>query len=564
MKTIFTLFTNKLLSFSSVSSLLFTILFCIHLSTLLVCVIIYFTHIFTISSFLFLILITLNILLFHLFLLEVTINKEQSTLTNSQYELSECNSSDSEIEYDDHLGGNWASHPDGYEIGIPHKLYNPSDYELIVNKDLHTTTWFTSPFSKLSYSIKSSPFLSGSRREYHTDISESLNDLDISIGPRSNKPNYTKKDKASKEFNKNWINWNHDLSSADASLWNGGLKDILRSFWDKILTNNPSDHIVLLTLRLKMSYGSTRHVKYVSFFIKDDKMFNRIHFILNKEFLEKTEYLHTKDDEKEITGVVFRYQILAKKVNSVNENTTSEPVISKSKLPSISKSSSLGGKREYHTVSNNKRETSNDLINNNLEPSFYFWFLYIYSNTFTIILFIQLLCLILSFYFLLDNSISTPFIDLTCGTTFLSSIPLNVHLEEDLQINSHTTEEYDNYSDEDEEYPSPTPTPTPIRPHSELNNELDLDEEVSPEVIQAISDEIEADIDEIIERDIEMLQEELGDSVDLRVLVVYDDEDDSSDGPDSDANVLCDTSLVHGFQGDLDAEELAYYLAFFF
>jgi hypothetical protein len=61
----------------------------------------------------------------------------------------------------------------------------------------------------------------------------------------------------------------------------------LRSFWDEVLTNNPSDHIVLLTLRLKMSDGSTRFVKYVSFFTKDDKMFNRIHYILNKEFLDK-------------------------------------------------------------------------------------------------------------------------------------------------------------------------------------------------------------------------------------------------------------------------------------
>jgi hypothetical protein len=50
------------------------------------------------------------------------------------------------------------------------------------------------------------------------------------------------------------------------------------------------------------------------------------------------------------------------------------------------------------------------------------------------------------------NSLTQP-IDLTYGTTFLASLPFNVHSEEYLEINGHTIAEHDDYSDEDEEYP---------------------------------------------------------------------------------------------------------------
>jgi hypothetical protein len=299
-----------------------------------------------------------------------------------------------------------------------------------------------------------------------------------------------------------------------------------------------------------MSDGSIRFVKYVSFFTKDDKMFNRIHYILNKEFQDKTEYIHTKEDQKQITGVLFRYQILAKNINSVNEDTKSETGVTlKSNLPSTNKSSSFasGAKREYHTI-NLKRTNEHNLIN----PSI--------LNIVNFIVGLLSVSFIFLFFFdlLSCNSLTQP-IDPTYGTTFLASLPFNVHSEEYLEINGHTIAEHDDYSDE--EYPSPTP----IQPSSGSTNELELDEEVSPEVVQAISDEIEADINEYIERDIEMLQEELGDNVELRVVVIYDDEDDSSNDSDSDSNMLCDISYVYVFDADLDLDlnELTDFLYFF-
>jgi hypothetical protein len=151
-----------------------------------------------------------------------------------------------------------------------------------------------------------------------------------------------------------------------------------------------------------------------------------------------------------------------------------------------------------------------------------------------------------------ENSDTSPKTDSTAiaSPVLLSPIPLNVdsYLEEFIETNSHVSSDFNDYPDEDEEYPSPTP----ILPSNRSVNELDPDDQISPEVVQAISDQIEANIDEYINRDTEGLQEELGDNVDLRVSVIYDDEDDSSNDSDPDSNMLCDMSYVYGFGTDLD------------
>jgi hypothetical protein len=94
-------------------------------------------------------------------------------------------------------------HPDGYYIGIPHKLYNIEDYIPVPSNNSYNVSETDYIAPKLPTIGNTSPFTNGGKREYHTDISDSLNDLDISIGSRSNKPNYIKKEKASKEFKKN-------------------------------------------------------------------------------------------------------------------------------------------------------------------------------------------------------------------------------------------------------------------------------------------------------------------------------------------------------------------------
>jgi hypothetical protein len=86
---------------------------------------------------------------------------------------------------------------------MPHKLYNIEDYIPVKSNVSEKTLELNSTTSKFSSISNPSPFKNGGKRGYHTDISESLNDLDISIGPRPYKSTYKNKDKASKEFNKN-------------------------------------------------------------------------------------------------------------------------------------------------------------------------------------------------------------------------------------------------------------------------------------------------------------------------------------------------------------------------
>jgi hypothetical protein len=370
-------------------------------------------------------------------------------------------------------------HPDGYYIGIPHKLYNIEDYIPVPSNNSYNVSETDYIAPKLPTIGNTSPFTNGGKREYHTDISDSLNDLDISIGSRSNKPNYIKKEKASKEFKKNWISWSQDISLGHGDSLLTVLENKFRSFWDEILKDVPQDNIVLLVFRIKTSDGAIRFIHYLRFFPHKPKIFDRVYYLLEEKFTEKTEYIHTAEEQKLISGVIFQYQIIPVQKKVVKE----------------------------------------------------------------------------------ENSDTSPKTDSTAiaSPVLLSPIPLNVdsYPEEFIETNSHVSSDFNDYPDEDEEYPSPTP----ILPSNRSVNELDPDDQISPEVVQAISDQIEANIDEYINRDTERLQEELGDNVDLRVSVVYDDEDDSSNGPDSDTNMLCDVSYVYSF--DLDLDELPYFVYFF-
>jgi hypothetical protein len=61
-----------------------------------------------------------------------------------------------------------------------------------------------------------------------------------------------------------------------------------------------------------MSNDSVRFVKYLSFFTKDAKMFDKIHYLLNKDLTDKTEFIQKEEDLNLITQVIFRYKIVSK------------------------------------------------------------------------------------------------------------------------------------------------------------------------------------------------------------------------------------------------------------
>jgi hypothetical protein len=528
-----------------------------------------------------------------LFLSELTLNKEESTLTNTHHELSDLNNSDSVIENEKSLRINWVSHPDGYDVAIPHKLYNPSDYGLTANKYSNTMSVFSSPTSIQFKSIKLSSFLTTSKREYHTDLSEGLGDLDKWISPRPTKVEYNKTDEASKEFNKNWKYWNYNLTSSVTSLWDGGLQNIFRSFWDEILANTSVDNKVPLVLRLKLYDGTTRHVTYVSFYPKNPKkgnMFDRIYFILNKEFQDKTEYIHTKEEEKQITGVVFKYQILTKEVNTDNENTKSEVGVSKSNSPSIIKSSSIGGKREYHTVVSRKHieYSSKDL------------FLNIFNY---IACFLIIFTLFITFIEILPLNSFSPIIDPVYGTTFLASLLFTVQPSEELVDNSNSASEdtssnngtyggsdseghnthdveedwiYGEESSEEGPVDSDVATQgssiddTESEPRSDTESgsesdspttgsesEFDDDDNMPDEFVAAYLEELtEATVNLIATiRDIaEAIFEEPSDNMGVEIFVPIDDaDDDDSDGPSSDdgMGIFLDTAMIVGAGDDI-------------
>lgn len=439
-------------------------------------------------------------------------------------------------------------------------FYNIEDYEPVKPMELIETGEASPITSKSLPFIPVSPFSKVGKREYHTDISEHLEDLNHLSTPRFDKNKFKNKDKFKKTSNKNWIKWScnisPDLSRGENLL--DLLRNKFRSFWDEIIKNIPQDNIVLLVFRVKTSYGSTRFIHYMKFFPHKPKIFDRVYYLLEKEFKEKTEFIHTSEGEKIISGIVFQYQIIPIQKNLVNEENSkisskTDSTSINSSTFSINKSSPFkkGGKKEYHTINikSNKQVWNTKLLDLKL-----MFFSHIQKIGFLSLLFILLLEYLFGTYF--SSIIISPML--------LYPIPLNVDSEEFIEINSHTIAEYDDYSDEDEdeEYPSPTP----IRSSNGSVNELDLDEEVSPEVIQTIADETDDYIDEHIEEANEILQEELGDDFVIEPIVLLDDENDSSNGPEPDADMLCDMSYIYGFDTalDLEVEELTNFLFFLF
>jgi hypothetical protein len=95
----------------------------------------------------------------------------------------------------------------------------------------------------------------------------------------------------------------------------------------------------------------------MKFFPHKPKIFDRVHYLLEEEFIEKTEFIHTAEDEKKISSIIFQYQIIPINKNLVNEEnskTSSETdtVSINSATFSINKKSPFknGGKKEYHTI----------------------------------------------------------------------------------------------------------------------------------------------------------------------------------------------------------------------
>jgi hypothetical protein len=95
----------------------------------------------------------------------------------------------------------------------------------------------------------------------------------------------------------------------------------------------------------------------MKFFPHKPKIFDRVYYLLEEEFTAKTEFIHTSEGEKIISGIIFQYQIIPIQKNLVNEENSkisskTDSTSINSSTFSINKSSPFknGGKKEYHTI----------------------------------------------------------------------------------------------------------------------------------------------------------------------------------------------------------------------
>ena len=218
-------------------------------------------------------------------------------------------------------------HPDGYYVGIPHKIYNIEDYAPVTSNNSDNIYEIKSIAPKLPTIGNTSPFTNGGKREYHTDISEHLEDLNYPRTPRFDKNKHKTKNNFLRTSDKNWIKWSSNISPWSKSGENllDQLRNKFRSFWDEIVKDIPQDNKVLLVLRVKTSYGSTRFIHYMKFFPHKPKIFDRVYYLLEEEFTAKTEFMHLEEDQKIISSIIFQYQIIPvqKKVLKEENSDTS-------------------------------------------------------------------------------------------------------------------------------------------------------------------------------------------------------------------------------------------------
>lgn len=108
-----------------------------------------------------------------------------------------------------------------------------------------------------------------------------------------------------------WTDFNYKLISPNKQITKSILNLALLSFYHKVIKNTTKDSLILLTLRIKLSNGEERFIKYLSFFPKGEKMYHKILYLLDNNLKLKTLFW------KEETGVrqseiIFRYKIISK------------------------------------------------------------------------------------------------------------------------------------------------------------------------------------------------------------------------------------------------------------
>jgi hypothetical protein len=152
--------------------------------------------------------------------------------------------------------------------------------------------------SRLTLNKNNSPFKSqGSIRHFSFTPSLSNNGSDNSENDSNNL---------------GWTDHNYKLILPNKQITKSILNLALLSFYNKVLQNTTKDNLILLTLRVKLSNGEERFIKYLSFFPKGEKMYNKILYLLDSNLKLKTLFWKDEDKKERHSEIIFRYKIIKK------------------------------------------------------------------------------------------------------------------------------------------------------------------------------------------------------------------------------------------------------------
>lgn len=111
-----------------------------------------------------------------------------------------------------------------------------------------------------------------------------------------------------------WIDYNYKLILPNKTITKSILNLALLSFYQKVLQNTKKDDLVLLTLRVKLSNDQERFIKYLSFFPKGEKMYNKILYLLDSNLKLKILFWKDEDKKERHSQIIFRYKIISKPI----------------------------------------------------------------------------------------------------------------------------------------------------------------------------------------------------------------------------------------------------------
>lgn len=109
-----------------------------------------------------------------------------------------------------------------------------------------------------------------------------------------------------------WTDYAHKLTSQNKYITKSILNLAFLSFFQKVLQHVTKDNLVLLTFRVKLSNGEERFIKYLSFFPKGEKMYNKILYLLDYNLKLKTLFWKEEDKKARHSEIIFRYKIISK------------------------------------------------------------------------------------------------------------------------------------------------------------------------------------------------------------------------------------------------------------